>query len=155
MISYKDILDDINTIVTDHLELRRFIRGPVSEIDINKLAQDEFPFCYTECTSVDLDGGSLTYTLDVIVAQLINDDLTDRTDAYDSTLLILKDVLHVILHSQYGRSIAAKIQNRIDLNLPVTITPFTARFDNDLTGWQASIDITVDNENNLCISPFA
>ena len=32
--------------------------------------------------------------------------------------------------------------------------PFTARFDNTLTGWTATLNVQVPNKNNLCISPI-
>jgi len=41
------------------------------------------------------------------------------------------------------------------LNLPVTADPFTARFNNLLTGWSANLSVQVNNTNNLCIVPIA
>ena len=39
------------------------------------------------------------------------------------------------------------------LELPISAEPFTARFDNLLTGWSATISMEVNNPNNLCIVP--
>ena len=150
MISYKDITDDIGILVKDHMQLRKFITGPISEADIEKLGNDNYPFAYAECTNVSIDAGSMTFDIDLVVADIVLDDLSDRRDTYDNTLLMLKDLCIAILQSQYPNSLTAKINNRIDLQLPLECTPFTARFDNDLTGWQTSLSITTDNENNLC-----
>ena len=155
MKNYRDIIDEIETITSQHVELQRFISGPLSEVDFQKLEQDAFPFCYAECTSADIERGAITFSFDITVATLINDDLTDRKDAYDSTLFQLRDVINALLHSAYSTGVAALIDNRIDLQLPLTCTPFTARFENDLTGWSATVDIVLDNDNNLCIAPFA
>ena len=40
------------------------------------------------------------------------------------------------------------------LELPISAEPFTARFDNILTGWSAEISVDVNNPNNLCIAPI-
>ena len=45
------------------------------------------------------------------------------------------------------------MNNEVVLELPINAEPFTARFDNELTGWSASINVQVNNQNNLCIVP--
>lgn len=154
-ISYKDIHDDIKTIATSHEQIRKFITGPVSEMDIGKLDATEYPFCYAELTNVSIDRGAMTFDVDIVVAQLIQDDYTDRVDAYDSTLLALKDICVAILLRQSGTSVTSQLNNRIDLQLPLDCVPFTARFENDLTGWQSTISITADSDNDLCEAPYA
>jgi hypothetical protein len=76
-------------------------------------------------------------------------------DAYDSTLLALKDICVAILLRQSGTSVTSLLNNRIDLQLPLDCVPFTARFENDLTGWQSTISITADSDNDLCEAPYA
>ena len=46
------------------------------------------------------------------------------------------------------------VDNDVVLSLPINAEPFTARFDNTLTGWAATLNIQVPNKNNLCISPI-
>ena len=145
-ISYKDIHDDIQTIATSHEQIRKFITGPVSEMDIGKLDATDYPFCYAELTNVSIDRGAMTFDVDIVVAQLIRDD---------STLLALKDICVAILLRQSGTSVTSLLNNRIDLQLPLECVPFTARFENDLTGWQSTISITADSDNDLCEAPYA
>ena len=51
----------------------------------------------------------------------------------------------------YGSDPIKKLS--IDLELPITAEPFTADFDNELTGWSATFQLEVENTNNLCITP--
>jgi hypothetical protein len=41
----------------------------------------------------------------------------------------------------------------VELELPMSITPFEARFDNILTGWSTIFNVTCQNTNNLCDVP--
>jgi len=47
------------------------------------------------------------------------------------------------------------VDDEVVLELPISCEPFTARFDNLLTGWSASISMQVNNKNNLCIVPIS
>ena len=46
------------------------------------------------------------------------------------------------------------VNDDVVLSLPINAEPFTARFDNTLTGWSATLNVQVPNANNLCISPI-
>ena len=46
------------------------------------------------------------------------------------------------------------VDSEVVLNLPINAEPFTARFDNLLTGWSATLSMQVNNANNLCLSPI-
>ena len=90
---------------------------------------------------------------------MINDEVEDnadkervgRLDTYSETLQILQDVLNEFKHSLVT---ASWVDGEVVLNLPVTADPFTARFNNLLTGWSATLSVQVNNTNNLCIAPI-
>ena len=89
---------------------------------------------------------------------MINDEVGDapnkerlgRVDTYSETLQILNDVIAEFKHSLSTQS---WVDDEVILQLPITCSPFTARFNNLLTGWSATINIDVINKNNLCIAP--
>jgi hypothetical protein len=74
-----------------------------------------------------------------------------RVDGYSETLNILQDVVAEFKHSLTTQS---WVDGEVVLQLPITAEPFTARFNNLLTGWSASISVDVNNKNNLCIAPI-
>jgi hypothetical protein len=90
---------------------------------------------------------------------MVNDEVGDepnkqrigRVDAYSETLNILQDVIAEFKHSLTTQS---WVDDEVVLQLPITAEPFTARFNNLLTGWSATINIDVNNKNNLCIAPI-
>lgn len=86
----------------------------------------------------------------MVVADQIQEDMADIDDTYSETLLIIKDVISNFRQAVQTESWA---DQRTDIEMPITLTPFTSRFANLLTGWAGTFNIVVNNENNLCIVP--
>ena len=80
-----------------------------------------------------------------------NNQRTTRVDTYSQTLQIMQDVINEFHQNLYSTS---WVNNDVVLSLPINAEPFTARFDNTLTGWSATINVQVPNQNNLCIVPI-
>ena len=120
-----------------------------------------FPILYAEPTNVNIDTGVLTYTFSLYIISLLKEDLTNRDDVWSSTLEIMQDVI-----AEFKQNISTQpsggdsgkkfsyVPNEVVLQTPITVTPFSARFANILTGWEASISLDVNNTNNLCEAPI-
>ena len=146
-----NIISTFQTIANDHGQLQRFEHGQLSEVNLAKLDATHFPLLYAEPISANLQRGQITFTLGLLVCDHIQDDETDRTDVWNDTLLILQDVVNEFRHSV---SSASNAQNRfVSDAVEVLCTPFTERFDNSLSGWEAQIDVLVGDDNNLCLMP--
>ena len=63
----------------------------------------------------------------------------------------MQDVINEFQHSLYSTS---WVDGQVVLSLPINAEPFTARFDNELTGYSSTINVQVHNKNNLCIVPI-
>ena len=114
---------------------------------------------YAEPGTVVVDKGVLSYSFTLYVMDMINDQVlgdspnnqrVGRVDTYSETLQIMQDVINEFQHSLYSTS---WVDGQVVLNLPINAEPFTARFDNELTGWTANLGVQVHNKNNLCIVP--
>ena len=88
---------------------------------------------------------------DQVLGDSPNNQRVGRVDTYSETLQIMQDVINEFHHSLYSTS---WVDDQIVLDLPINAEPFTARFDNELTGWTATINVQVHNKNNLCIVPI-
>ena len=130
----------------------------LDEVDINKLGATDYVILYAEPGSATINQGVLTYSFTIYVMDMVNDEVGDapnkqrigRVDAYSETLNIIQDVIAEFKHSLNSKS---WVDGEVVLQLPITAEPFTARFNNLLTGWSASISLDVNNKNNLCIAP--
>ena len=160
MITFRNVVGYLETIADKHFEINSFHSGQLDEVDINKLGATDYIILYAEPGTVIVDKGILTYSFTLYVMDMVNyEDLGDspnnqrlgRVDTYSETLQIMQDVVNEFQHSLYSTS---WVDGQVVLSLPINAEPFTARFDNTLTGWSASIGVQVHNENNLCIVPI-
>ena len=149
--TYRQMIDTFSTIATNHYQIQSFNSGSLNDVDLEKLDVTNFPLLYVTPNPAVVDAQTLTYSFDVIVATIIQEDFADLDDAYTEMLLILKDV---IAEYRQAQETGSYVDQRTDLVLPITCEPFTARFNNLLTGWSATINVDVNNKNNLCIAPI-
>ena len=159
MITFRNVLGFFETIASKHLEINSFHSGFMDEVDINKLGATDYVILYAEPGNATINTGVLTYTFTIYVLDMINDEVGDapnkerlgRIDTYSENLSILQDVINEFKQNLYSTS---WVDDEVLLTLPITAEPFTARFNNLLTGWSASISLEVNNPNNLCIVPI-
>ena len=160
MVTFRNVVGFLETIADKHYEIKSFHSGFMDEVDINKLGATDYIILYAEPGQAVVDKGVLTYTFTLYVLDMINEEVGDapnkerlgRVDTLSENLQILQDVINEFHHSLYSTS---WVDDEVVLDLPITCEPFTARFNNLLTGWSATINMQVNNPNNLCISPIA
>ena len=152
MRTVNQILDELEGIALDHRFIRSFKQGELSEVDIKKLAGDKYPICHADISSATIERGVLVYTLDILVMDLILPGQTDAQEQYSDTLRTLIDIV-----SQYAQVLSSQsdVDRDVTISLPVDCEPFTARFDNLLTGWAGSMQLVTSNTLDLCGAAFA
>ncbi len=159
MITFRNVLGFFETIASKHLEINSFHSGFMDEVDINKLGATDYVILYAEPGNATINTGVLTYTFTIYVLDMINDEVGDapnkerlgRLDTFSENLSILQDVINEF---KQNLNVKSWVDNQVVLQTPISAEPFTARFNNLLTGWSASISIDVNNSNNLCIVPI-
>ena len=159
MITFRNIVEYLETVATKHYMINSFHSGFMDEVDINKLGATDYVILYAEPGSATIDTGVMTYNFTLYVLDMINEVVGDepnkqrqgRVDTYSENLQILQDVINEFKQNLYSTS---WIADEIVLETPINAEPFTARFNNLLTGWSATLSIQVNNTNNLCIVPI-
>ena len=160
MITFRNVVGYLETIAEKHYMINSFHSGFLDEVDINTLGATDYVILYAEPGTAVIDKGVLTYNFTIYVLDMINDEVGDapnkerlgRLDTLSENLQIMQDVINEFQHSLYSTS---WVDGEVLLNLPINAEPFTARFDNLLTGWSSTISMQVNNKNNLCIVPIA
>ena len=160
MITFRNVVGYLETIAEKHFEINSFHSGMLDEVDLNKLGATDYIILYAEPGTVVVDKGILTYSFSIYVMDMINEEVGDdpnrqrvgRVDTFSQTLNIMQDVINEF-HQNLPPDLSWVDENVV-LSLPINAEPFTARFDNTLTGWTATLNVQVPNQNNLCISPI-
>ncbi len=174
MITFRNVVGFLETIADKHFEINSFHSGGMSEVDINKLGATDYVILYAEPGNATIDTGTLVYTFTIYVLDMINDKIDDlsasggtfadtervgRLDTFSENLSILQDVINEFKQNMYESNTTTTkpgswVDDEIILQLPINAEPFTAKFNNLLTGWSAQLSIQVNNKNNLCIVPI-
>ena len=152
MRTINQIIDELGSVALSHRFIRSFKEGEMSEVDIQKLAGDKYPICYADISGESIERGTMTYSLDILVMDMILPGQTDAQEQYSDTLRTLNDII-----SQYAQVLSAQsdVDRDVTISLPVDCEPFTARFDNLLTGWVGTVQLVTSNELDLCAAAFA
>ena len=160
MITFRNAVGFLETIADKHLMINSFHSGFMDEVDINKLGATDYVILYAEPGTATVDKGVMTYNFTIYVLDMINDAVGDapnnerlgRLDTLSENLQILQDVINEFHQNLYSTS---WVDDEVVLDLPISCEPFTAKFDNLLSGWSATISMQVNNKNNLCIVPIS
>lgn len=174
MITFRNIVHTLDIIANKHLEINSFHSGFMDEVDINKLGAKDYVILYAEPGSATIDTGTLVYTFTIYVLDMINEEIGSleisngtagknerlgRLDTFSENLSILQDVVNEFKQNLYYTDPTTNkqlsyVDEEVILQMPINAEPFTARFNNLLTGWSAQLSVQVNNRNNLCIVPI-
>jgi hypothetical protein len=95
----------------------------------------------------------MSYSFSVIVMDLMSTkDYNIENQLLSDTLQIIDDILAQFKYSVDPNT--GLYQNKYDVNIPLSFTPFTERFDDFLVGWTMDLSVIVDVPINRCIAPF-
>jgi len=149
--SYKQVIELVQSIATDQMAVKQFQVGMPSDIDIEMDTNpfQRFPLVFLVPRTSSMDRfGKMVLGFDLIVCDIAEDNVEDlQINRYNSTLLIGQDILSKIIMTDWNTV-------GIEVETPVTMTPFQERFNNNLTGWTWNINIIVKSPFDLCNAAF-
>ena len=117
--------------------------GDIFEIDLN---ETDYALSHLSIESANYTNHELTYTLRLYVMNLVSKDEGNENDVLSDTLQVIGDFISQFKHStSFGDT-----EHDYRMNENVNCTPFTERFDNEVSGWSADISITVSFNASAC-----
>ena len=120
--------------------------GDIFEVD---LVETTYPLMHVGTESANYDTSTLTYNFQVLVMDLVKKDESNEEDVLSDMLQVIGDVLSVLLNSDYDTDYI-DFRHAIQVQESISCEPFTERFDNEVTGWTASVSIVVDFDASSC-----
>ena len=117
--------------------------GDIFEIDLN---ETDYALSHLSIESANYTNHELTYTLRLYVMNLVSKDESNENDVLSDTLQVIGDFISQFKHS----SAFGDTEHDYRMNDNVSCTPFTERFDNEVSGWTADINITVSFNASAC-----
>jgi hypothetical protein len=148
--TYKQVIKEFETIALSQQSVKQFQVGELSDIDVENHIHtfQRFPVVFMIPQQSSLDRfGKMTLGFSLIVADIAKNEQELQVDTHNNTLMIMQDIFSKIIMTNWAA---------VDLNLetPINIVPFVERFNNNLAGWTAEINVDVKSPFNLCDSAF-
>tara|TARA_R110001592_G_scaffold21695_2_gene87245 strand:+ start:3416 stop:3892 length:477 start_codon:yes stop_codon:yes gene_type:complete len=132
-------------------QINSTVIGPIDEMDVKKMNATLFPCLFVNLTGGSIDKGEAEISVEVIIATLQPNDLKDRAWVISNMFYMIKDVIALGHNHAYDDN---KFIPRATMELPVGVLPFNVRFENQLIGWSADMNFSVDNTNDVCLIPM-
>ena len=149
--TYKEIVDKVGLICSQHLIIQDFGYGALT--DIKTVADDgtqrvNYPYVFLNPTQSARTGQSITYRFNLIAMDVVEESqgYSNWLEAQSSCQQYIDDILAQL---RFGKPLLDA-----DLTLNVNLTPFKERFQDTVAGMTATLEIEVPSKLNECIVPI-
>lgn len=125
--------------------------GDISSVNLNK--QDIFPLAHIIVNSVTAEENVLRFNISILACDIVDqskDITTDRFTGNDNEQDILNTQLWVLNRLVQRLRKGTLHQDMYQLEGNPNLTPFHDRFENQLAGWSATMDILIYNDIYIC-----
>ena len=125
--------------------------GDISDVNLNK--QDIFPLAHIIVNSVSVEEQVLRFSITVLACDIVDqtkDRTTDRFTGNTNEQDILNTQLAVLNRLIQRLRMGQLHQDKYQLEGNPSLEPFMDRFENQLAGWSASMDILIYNYISPC-----
>lgn len=149
-VSYHKIIQLIEDyqISQEGIGLNSFGHGNIVEFGASPSGNTPtYPFLFATPISVSYDENITTWTIQLIFADRINDDLSNEIDVISDMSIQAKRFMSYI---KRGFAQTPDLYNKMDCNLPVTAQPIMERFNDFIGGVSLDIEIIVFEDINAC-----
>jgi hypothetical protein len=151
--NYKEIVDRLREIVFRHKMLVDWGYGDLSDIKVKSQNDTDkgsdgadYPYAFLNPGQHSRLENSMIYRFNLIVMEMSTDD-TDRVIEVQSNCMQYINDIVAMWHFGYQT-------DRTEITLSYSVIPFKQRFQDTVAGMTASIEITVADPLDNCLTPF-
>jgi hypothetical protein len=146
-VTLEQLYDLFRKVGTDHALIQTTTIGDIFEVD---LVETTYPLMHVATTPASFSNGQLNYSFQLIVMDLVNKDENNEEEVLSDMLQVIGDVLSLLLNSDYD-SDYLDFRHEIQVSPSISCEPFTERFDNEVTGWTATVNIATNFNASACV----
>ena len=125
--------------------------GDITQVDLDK--QTIFPLAHVIVNSVTSGEQTLTFNISVLAM-----DIVDISKEADVNIFVGNDNEQDVLNTQLAvlNKLIQKLRignlyvNKYQILGDVSLEPFRDRFENQIAGWTATMDIIIENDVDVC-----
>ena len=132
---------NVNTVTT----------GDITDVNLSK--QDIFPLSHIIVNNVTVNEQTLDFNISILACDIVNQSKLETTDIFTGNNDIqntLNNQLAVLNRLIQRLRMGQLHTDMYQLNGSPSLTPFYDRFDNQLAGWTATMDVQIYNDIYIC-----
>ena len=146
-ITYNQIIKQFEDFATAHRQINQFKTGDLWEIvQKETLAELNYPMLFLQDSPASIGEGFITNSFNILVMDKANEG-TVETEVKSDTLLILLDTI------AYFEKLYTDNWKFVKIEKSGSISSFTERFDDTLTGWTMSMQLKQPLQYDECQIP--
>lgn len=145
------VLDTIKDTLQADTNCNTVTYGDITQIDLSK--QTIFPLSHIIVNSVTSGENIMTLNLSILAMDIVDvskDEVTDIFVGNDNEQDVLNTQLTVLNKVIQKLRIGSLYSDKYQVQGDVSIEPFRDRFENQIAGWTATMDIIIENDVNVC-----
>lgn len=148
--TYKQLIEAFEQICLSQLSVKHFQVGEMSDVDIqtNTETFQRYPFVFLIPRLSSMDRfGKMVLGFSLIVADIAKNEEDLQVNVHNTTLMIMQDIFSKIIMTPAS-------QVDWDVETPIRMVPFVEKYNNNLAGWTAEINVLMISPFNLCDAAF-
>lgn len=148
--TYKELIKSFEAIALAQLAVKHFQVGELSDVDMQTNVDpfQRYPMVFLIPRPSSMDRfGKMVLGFTMIVADIAKNEEDLQVNIHNNTLMIMQDIFSKIIMSPPSSV-------DWDIQTPINVVPFVERFNNNLAGWSAEINVMLNSPFNLCDAAF-
>jgi len=148
---YYQLTQTIKDQLLADINVNKVTTGDIYDVNLNK--QDIFPLSHIIVNNVLQQEQTLTFNISIMAMDIVDQSKSETTDRFtgnnneqdilNTQLSVLNKVIQVL-------RMGTLHQDKYQLDGDVSCEPFYDRFENQLAGWTATMDIMIYNDIKIC-----
>ncbi len=153
ILTYNQIIKEFNDFADAHLQIENFGNGNLWEVvEHDQMADFNYPLLWVIDQPASIGDATFTWNFQVLAISLVQKDESDENEVKSDMAQVLFDLI------AYFEQKTATSNNvdwlKVNIERSGTMTSFTERFEDELTGWALSIAFKMPNKYDNCDLPI-
>lgn len=140
-VSLNQVIQDLQTIVSNHLQLNSFFFGDIADLGTEN--PEQYPLLFADVAPSNFTYKVIGLNIQLMVMDIVKKDLSNENDVLSDTLRMIEDVI-------------IKLRDPSKIYLiqdSISLTPFMDSQGDEVAGWTAQITLNIPSTYNECEIP--
>ena len=148
---FYQLTETIKTNLLADINVNTVTTGDITDINLGK--QDMFPLSHIIVNNVVVNEQTLDFNISILACDIVNQSKLETEDIFtgnNDVQNILNTQLAVLNKLSQRLRMGQLHTDMYQLNGSPSLSPFYDRFENQLAGWTATMDIQIYNDIYIC-----